>query len=46
MPSLNDCVVLLTVGATGIGRAIALDMAARGRPSRLAIRTSMAARNC
>ena len=30
MPSLNDSVVLLTGGATGIGRAIALDMAAAG----------------
>ena len=30
MPSLNDRVVLLTGGATGIGRAIALDMAASG----------------
>jgi 3-hydroxybutyrate dehydrogenase len=30
MPSLNDQVVLLTGGATGIGRAIALDMAAAG----------------
>jgi NAD(P)-dependent dehydrogenase (short-subunit alcohol dehydrogenase family) len=30
MPSLTDRVVLLTGGATGIGRAIALDMAATG----------------
>ena len=30
MPSLNDRVVLLTGGATGIGHAIALDMAAAG----------------
>jgi NAD(P)-dependent dehydrogenase (short-subunit alcohol dehydrogenase family) len=30
MPSLNDRVVLLTGGATGIGRAIALEMAAAG----------------
>ena len=30
MPSLNGRVVLLTGGATGIGRAIALDMAAAG----------------
>src|ERR1700721_3814747 len=30
MSSLNDRVVLLTGGATGIGRAIALDMAAAG----------------
>ena len=30
MPFLNDSVVLLTGGATGIGRAIALDMAAAG----------------
>ena len=30
MPYLNDSVVLLTGGATGIGRAIALDMAAAG----------------
>ena len=30
MPSLSDSVVLLTGGATGIGRAIALDMAAAG----------------
>jgi NAD(P)-dependent dehydrogenase (short-subunit alcohol dehydrogenase family) len=30
MPSLNGSVVLLTGGATGIGRAIALDMAAAG----------------
>jgi NAD(P)-dependent dehydrogenase (short-subunit alcohol dehydrogenase family) len=30
MPSLNDRVVVLTGGATGIGRAIALDMAAAG----------------
>ncbi len=30
MPSLNDHVVLLTGGATGIGRAIALDMASAG----------------
>jgi NAD(P)-dependent dehydrogenase (short-subunit alcohol dehydrogenase family) len=30
MPSLNDRVVLLTGGATGIGRAIALDMASAG----------------
>ncbi len=32
MPSMNDRVVLLTGGATGIGRAIALDMAAAGAP--------------
>ena len=30
MPALNDSVVLLTGGATGIGRAIALEMAAAG----------------
>jgi NAD(P)-dependent dehydrogenase (short-subunit alcohol dehydrogenase family) len=30
MPALNDSVVVLTGGATGIGRAIALDMAAAG----------------
>ena len=30
MPSLHDHVVLLTGGATGIGRAIALDMASAG----------------
>jgi len=30
MPNLNDRVVLLTGGATGIGQAIALDMAAAG----------------
>jgi NAD(P)-dependent dehydrogenase (short-subunit alcohol dehydrogenase family) len=30
VPSLSDSVVLLTGGATGIGRAIALDMAAAG----------------
>lgn len=30
MPALNDSVVLLTGGATGIGRAIALQMAAAG----------------
>jgi NAD(P)-dependent dehydrogenase (short-subunit alcohol dehydrogenase family) len=30
MPSLNDSVVLLTGGASGIGRAIALDMASAG----------------
>src|SRR2546421_672394 len=32
MPSLNDRVVLLTGGATGIGRGIALDMAASRAP--------------